>query len=323
MKTGIAAALSHALILASVSDLRAQSAEPQSPSRPEVPLVCRGGAGLVFDTLLPPTSAQQKTRLMLSFAAASGAGGQEGQGLAAGTCAWVDRPLNNDEPRRIEFVIGAEDTAPDRTTADAGMYWSFLALNEEEGRLTGIGYRHWHDSSPPIPLAAPAAVASPYQLGRFDLRYLPLAGVALGAILWAPLVSLIARSSGWRRLAGQYPDRNTGRAPSFRGGQMIMNRSVYKGSVRFTPDESHLHVSQSVTARPGHQPFSVPWSDVTAARDEWPWFPMKGHPMVRLTLAAEPDLRILVKLRDGERIVAASGGQLALDDRRAFTAVHS
>jgi hypothetical protein len=125
-------------------------------------------------------------------------------------------------------------------------------------------------------------------------------------------VSLIARSSGWRRLAGQYPDRKTGRGRSFRGGQMIMNRSVYRGSVRFTPDASHLHFAQSLSARPGHQPFSVSWSDISASRDEWPWFPMKGQPMVRLALRAEPDLRILVKVRDAERIAAASGGQLVI-----------
>jgi hypothetical protein len=34
--------------------------------------------------------------------------------------------------------------------------------------------------------------------------------------------------------------------------------------------------------------------------------------MVRLTLAGEPDLRILVKRRDGMRIVEASGRRLEL-----------
>ncbi len=147
---------------------------------------------------------------------------------------------------------------------------------------------------------------------RSIVPFLPLVAVALGALLWAPLVSMIARSSGWRRLAASYPDRNAGQGRAFRTGQLIMNASVYKGSVRFTADDAHLHFAQSRMSRPGHQPFSVPWSDVAARRDEWPWFPMKGHPMVRLTLAAHPDLRILVKVRDGERIAAESGGRIAI-----------
>ena len=54
--------------------------------------------------------------------------------------------------------------------------------------------------------------------------------------------------------------------------------------------------------------------DITASRDEWPWFPLKGHPMVRLTLAKAPNLRVLIPVRDGERILAGSEGRLSLDE---------
>lgn len=150
----------------------------------------------------------------------------------------------------------------------------------------------------------------------FDVRYLPLLVLALVVITWAPSLFLTGRTSGWRRLADLYPSRNPGTARSFRCSPILMRMSNYRGGARLTPDESHLHFAQPAFLRPGHRPFSVPWSDITASRDEWPWFPLKGHPMVRLTLAKDPDLRILIPLRDGEALAAASGGRMELDERR-------
>ena len=150
----------------------------------------------------------------------------------------------------------------------------------------------------------------------FDLRWLPVMVLILLVIVWAPMLILTARASGWRRLADLYPGRHPGTARSFRSSPILMRMSNYRGGARLTPDESHLHFAQSMLTRPGHPSFSVPWSDITASRDEWPWFPLKGHPMMRLTLAKDPDLRILMPMRDGERIVAASGGRLTLDEPR-------
>ena len=160
-------------------------------------------------------------------------------------------------------------------------------------------------------LLLPAIVAAGAPSG-FDVRYLPLFAIAIGAIIAIPYLRLIGRSSGWRRLAERYPDHNARHARSFRSGPAVMNRSVYRGGVRFTPGDAHLHFAMPGLARPGHRPFSVPWSDIMASHDEWPWFPFQGHSMVRLTLAADPDLRILVKARDGKRIVEESGGRLTI-----------
>ena len=146
----------------------------------------------------------------------------------------------------------------------------------------------------------------------FDLRWLPLLVLGLVVITWAPMLLFTGRWSGWRRLAGLYPNRNTGKAPSFRCSPVLMGMTNYRSGARLTADESHLHFAMSAILRPGHRPFSVPWSEVTVSRDEWPWFPLKGHPMVRLTLAQHGDLRILVPAKGGERIAAASGGRLTL-----------
>lgn len=330
MSTRIAGLLSLALVfhgaLAGVAGpVGAQS--PLPPARREFPLNCRGGAGLVFDTLLViPDSG--RARLMLTFAANATASGVEGQGLEPGSCAWVDRPLADAEPRRIQFALGTTDSAPAQTVRDSGMYWGFLAYNSDSGYISGVGYRHWHASSPPQTYTPAAAVpaATPVAPSRrsfplpFDVRYLPLLAVGMAVIIGVPATAMLARWSGWRQLAERYPDRNAGRGRSFKSGPLVMSKSVYKMGVRFTMDESHLHFRMSALARPGHSPFSVPWSEVEASRDEWPWFPFKGEPMVRLTIAAFPEIRILVKARDGRRITEASGGRLATEHMREAAA---
>ena len=313
-----------------IGSLNAQS--PLPPVRREFPLNCRGGAGLVFDTLLViPDSG--RVRLMLTFAANAAASGLEGQGLEPGSCAWVDRPLTDAEPRRIQFTISMTDSAPAQTVRDTGMYWGFLAYNSDSGYMSGVGYRHWGAETLAAAGAAGAAEAAEAAEGGataserrrrfplpFDVRYLPLFAVGMAVIIGVPATAMLARWSGWRQLAERYPDRNPGRGRSFKSGPLVMNRSVYKMGVRFTMDESHLHFRMSALARPGHGPFSVPWAEIQAAPDEWPWFPFKGEPMVRLTIAAYPELRILVKAHDGRRIAEASGGRMTIERMREAAA---
>jgi hypothetical protein len=134
----------------------------------------------------------------------------------------------------------------------------------------------------------------------------------MAMLIGIPATAMLARWSGWRELAERYPDRNAGRGRSFKSGPLVMNKSVYKMGARFTTDESHLHFRMSALARPGHPPFSVPWPEIEASHDEWPWFPFKGEPMVRLAIATHPELRILVKLRDGRRLAEGSNGRLTI-----------
>lgn len=311
---GIVAALSHALVAAAwpsgpLARLEGQSAEPRPPIHREYPLNCRGGAGLVFDTLDRALDSG-RVRLSLTFSASLVASGPEGQGLAPGTCAWVDRPLGAREPRRIHVSIGAGDTTPRLSMLDDGVYWGFLASTSDSGYIDGVGYRHWHAASPPAATAAPPATSRRRLPLPFDVRYLPLVALGMVVVVGVPGTMLVGRWSGWRRLAERYPDRNAARGRPFRSGPLVMRRTVYRMGVRFTMDESYLHVAVSALVRPGHPPFSVPWSDIQASRDEWPWFPFRRHPVVRLALAGLPDLRILIQVRDGKRIAEASGGRL-------------
>ena len=321
MMTSGVVALSHALVAsaalcAGVVRAEAQSplASPHAPGRREFPLNCRGGGELVFDTLIVVADSNL-ARLSLTFAASPTASGPQGQGLVPGSCAWVDRPLSDAEPRRVQFAIGTADPAPRLTLGDSGMHWGFLAADTDSGYISAVGYRHWHSSSLPQPFTPPAPAASRRKFPLpFDVRYLPLFALAMGAVVGLPSTVAIGRWSGWRGLAERYPDRNAGRGRSFRSGQLVMRMTVYRMGVRYTMDESHLHIAMSALARLGHSPLSIPWPEIEARSDEWPWFPLKGAPMVRLTLAARPDLRILVKVRDAERIAEGSGGRLSVRD---------
>jgi hypothetical protein len=282
----------------------------------DYPLNCRGGAGLVFETLGPPADTGTRVSLSLTFAANPAAAGPEGQGLQPGACAWVDRPVNDGEPRQIRLTIGITDSTLRRMARDTGVYWSFLAHNSDSGHLTGVGFRYWdtawsRESAGQVPAASVPANGTWLP---FNTRYLPWLGIGWFVITWAPFMILIGMWSGWRRLAGLYPDRNTGRVRSFRCSPVVMGLANYRGGVRLTADEAHLHFSMSAFVRPGHPPFSVPWSDVTVSLDEWPWFPLKGNPVIRISLAKYASRRILLPVADGERIVAASGGRLQLSE---------
>jgi hypothetical protein len=294
-----------------------EAALPPLPRR-EYPLNCRGGGGLALETLGPPADTGRTVRLSLTFAASPVAAGPEGIGLQPGTCAWVDRPVNDQEPRQVRVTIGSPDSTVRRMVRDSGVYWSFLAYNSDSGHFTGVGYRFWDAAWPPASAGQlpRASVPPARRWPLFNPRDLPALAIGWAALMWVPLLMVMGVWSGWRRLAGLYPDRNTGQGRSFRCSPVIMGLTNYRGGVRLTADETHLHFSMSVFLRPGHPPFSVPWSDVTVTRDQWPWFPFRGKQVIRLTLAGYPDRRILVPLSDGERIVAASGGRLRLTEPR-------
>jgi hypothetical protein len=296
-----------------------QSAALRPLPQREHPLNCRGGEQLVFDTIGSPSDPGKGLRLLLTFVANPTAAGQEGRGLRPSTCAWVDRPVSDEEPRQVRVTIHLSDSTPRLTVRDTGVYWSFLARNSDSGHFTGAGYRHWHASSPPGPTTHPPRASIPTKRSRppFNARQLPWLAVGWVAVTWVPFMMLIGMWSGWRRLAGLYPDRKGGRGRSFRCGSMVMGKTNYRGGTRLTADDSHLHFSMSVLMRPGHAPFSVPWSDITVSRDEWPWFPLKGVPVIRLTLTRHPSLRILVPVSHGETIVTASGGRLHSSRPRA------
>ena len=80
---------------------------------------------------------------------------------------------------------------------------------------------------------------------------------------------------------------------------------------RLTADHAHLHIAMGALLRPGYPAISVPWPDITASRDEWRWT-LPAAPVVRLSLARDPAMRVLIRPAVAEQVFAASGGRLRL-----------
>lgn len=306
------------LLMAASPAWAALQLAPDSPrnQRREFPLNCRGGGLLVFDTLGPVAGSSTLVQLSLRFTASPRVAGWNGEGLEPSTCAWVDRPLNGAEPVRVRFTPAMGDSTPRLMLRDTSLYWSFLAYNTDSGHFRGVGYRHWQAThSPPV-----VTGAAPATRILFAFRQLPLYTVAPMLIVgWTlivgiPSLMVLGVWSGWRRLAALYPSRPVREGRRLRCGFLIMRISWYRSGTRLTAGASHLHFSVVPPFRPGHPPFSVPWADVTVSRDGWPWLPFKGRPVMRLTLARDRGIRILVPVSVGEGIIAASRGRLQLTE---------
>ena len=321
----------HALITAAallVTAAPAGAAFQESPDgatnrRRAFPLNCRGGDRLVFDTLAPLTDTATRVRVSLRYTGSLTAAGWKGEGLAPSTCAWVDRPLSAAEPLRVRVTLGIGDSMPRLTLRDTSLYWSFLASNSDSGYFEAAGYRLWFADAGVSPASrTEPAVQTPVSQQRsrlrFDVRHLPLYVLGWMLIVGLPAMTLLGAWSGWRRFAALYSRKPVHGGRRFKCG-LIMRMTHYRSGVRLTADDTHLHFSVVAPFRPGHRPFSVPWSDVAVSRDGWPWFPFRGLPVIRLTLAREPGIRILVRVSVGEGIIAASGGRLTLAEAQAPT----
>jgi hypothetical protein len=132
---------------------------------------CRGGDGAFQLQQLsggPRSEAggQVWVALMsLEFRASPLAAGPDAAGLIPGTCAWIDRPLNDLEPRSIRFEAPATHTtdvphtifptpglSPDADyLRDPAQYWSFFVFNTNQGFLQATSHRRWTPPEAPFP----------------------------------------------------------------------------------------------------------------------------------------------------------------------------
>jgi hypothetical protein len=142
-------------------------------------LRCRGGAGLAFAR--GQTVGDNLVRMTLAYAVAGAAAGDDGRGLGAGTCAWVNRDDARREPGRVAFITPAnaqlrqiQSGSPvDRSTtaaehfadaltippymADPRHYWSFMVslADPDSARSHAV----WKPSLTDILTSAPPATS--------------------------------------------------------------------------------------------------------------------------------------------------------------------
>lgn len=136
-------------------------------------LRCRGGGdgfGIGSPGPFPPDGGPGTLLVVsLDFSPGPRAVGVNGLGLDPGTCAWIDRPVNAAEPRRIHFEVPARAQDPASTPdlsptaaeryADARTiaaylsqphhYWSFFVHNTNRGYFQTIRHRFWRAGTVP------------------------------------------------------------------------------------------------------------------------------------------------------------------------------
>jgi hypothetical protein len=144
---------------------------------------CRGGEG-VFRLRQRSGGLQTEAtgqvwvaQMSLDFRASPRAAGADAAGLEPGTCSWIDRPLNELEPRSIRFEAPAIHTTsvphailpePGRSPDDNDLrdpvkYWSFFVFNTNQGFLQATSYRRWNSATRPAndrPIAPPSVAHS-------------------------------------------------------------------------------------------------------------------------------------------------------------------
>lgn len=88
------------------------------------PVKCRSGGNTSYNI------SNSNNALRIGFTKAPAAAGQNGANLLPGQCAWVDRPINANEPSHISikmganFVVGAVVPSRDNTTFRSYLYAS-------------------------------------------------------------------------------------------------------------------------------------------------------------------------------------------------------
>lgn len=127
---------------------------------------CRGGEGTFRLQQLSGGPRSEATGevwvalMSLEFRAGPLAAGVDASGLAPGTCAWIDRPLNDLEPRSIRFeapaihtttiphtIFPAPGLSPDAEyLRDSSRYWSFFVFNTNQGFLQATRHGPWNQS---------------------------------------------------------------------------------------------------------------------------------------------------------------------------------
>jgi hypothetical protein len=133
--------------------------------------------------------------------------------------------------------------------------------------------------------------------------------------LWLPVVWLMAACAGlvatrrsvWRRLAELYPavlPRLHER--SLFVSRVVVGRAFYKNTIWFRLDDTYLHVSGLGPFRLWQPTFSVPWSEISATPDHYPWGLWDSR-VIRLTFARDPTARVLVWPHVYDDMISASG----------------
>ena len=137
-----------------------------------------------------------------------------------------------------------------------------------------------------------------------------LASSAMFLAIWFGSLHLLARGSGWRRLADAYPPSGvlgSGLGETFRLRSITMRSAIhYNLCVSLSVSPSALRISMPWIVSAGPPPIEIPWSEIRSEAGRVWW-----NPVVTLRFARAPSVPVSVRRRLADGLARASGGQLA------------
>ena len=130
-----------------------------------------------------------------------------------------------------------------------------------------------------------------------------LAGIILLVItVWALIMIVIGRASGWHRLAEDYRSDVEFPSKRFRLRSVLMRRWVHYGnSVAFGVDYRGLHMS-SFGALLGHPRLLIPWPEISVTPKKVWW-----TNCAELRFRRAPEIPVLISARLADQLTAAAG----------------
>lgn len=122
-------------------------------------------------------------------------------------------------------------------------------------------------------------------------------------LVWLLACAGIARLGGWSRLASRYRQSMHLPGKQLRAQSGALRYGMgYNNALTFTLSRRGLGLSVMFLFRAGHPPLLIPWRDIAVASGR-----TRFGPVVHLSLARVPDVRITLTEGTAERLRAAAG----------------
>ncbi|WP_157698717.1 hypothetical protein [Geobacter sp. DSM 9736] len=144
----------------------------------------------------------------------------------------------------------------------------------------------------------------------------------LFGLLFMLLLFIGSRSSGWHKLAKQYPNRTGSHAewismPDFfdrpgKGGMVVDFSNCETNAINLGVDYEGMYLSMSIPFRFFHPPIFVPWSDIRGVAQGAPWSKKKHE--IRFTFAMSPNVPLDVDMSVAREIEKRALGRWTIPE---------
>jgi hypothetical protein len=130
----------------------------------------------------------------------------------------------------------------------------------------------------------------------------------LFVVFWFSFSWILAKRSGWAKLASAYPAPRSldGAHWSFQSAR-FGRRASYRGTIHVSADSLGMHLSMFLPFRFGHPPVFVPWTELTGRQDRQSLLGVVVE-FIELRFAGAPQVDCQIHGRLADELERASGG---------------